>query len=179
MELQPPDPPLSDGVVTLREWALDDARDVTVACRDPEIVRWTSEIPEDYTEEHARSWIASTADGWAKGAAELAITEARTGALAGAIGLFVREPWIAEIGYWTAARFRGRGLATRALSLIADWAAGLGFVRLQLLVLPGNEASARVAAKAGFHEEGLLRSYAKQRGAITDVVVWSRVSARG
>jgi RimJ/RimL family protein N-acetyltransferase len=178
MELPPPEPPLSDGVVTLREWALDHVRDLTVACRDPEIVRWTTEIPEDYTEEHARSWIASTAEGWARGSAELAITEARTGALVGAIGLFAREPWIAEIGYWVAAPYRGRGLATRALSLMAEWAVELGFVRLQLLVLPGNEASARVAAKAGFDEEGLLHSYAKQRGAIIDVVVWSRVSAR-
>jgi RimJ/RimL family protein N-acetyltransferase len=43
---------------------------------------------------------------------------------------------------------------------------GLEFVRLQLMMLPDNDGSARVAAKAGFVEEGLLRAYAKQRGAI-------------
>jgi RimJ/RimL family protein N-acetyltransferase len=43
------------------------------------------------------------------------------------------------------------------------------------VLFPGNEASARIAAKAEFHEEGLLRAYANQRGAIRDVVMWSRV----
>jgi GNAT superfamily N-acetyltransferase len=52
-----------------------------------------------------------------------------------------------------AAPFRNRGLATRALVLVADWGQSLGFVRLQLMMLPGNEASARIAAKAGFNEE--------------------------
>jgi RimJ/RimL family protein N-acetyltransferase len=109
MELCPPEPPLSDGTVTHREWTPADVPDVVVACRDPEIVRWTTQIPED-REDHARGWIDSTRAGWAKGSAELAITETRTGALAGAIGLFVREPWVAEIGYWMAAAFRGAGL---------------------------------------------------------------------
>jgi RimJ/RimL family protein N-acetyltransferase len=140
-------------MVTLRPWTPGDVPEVTLACRDPEIVRWTTQIPEDYTEEHARSWIESTSGGWARGNAEFAITETQTSALAGAIGLFARESWVAEIGYWMAAPFRNRGLATRALSLVSDWGHSLGFVRLQLMMLPGNEASARIAAKAGFNEE--------------------------
>jgi RimJ/RimL family protein N-acetyltransferase len=175
MKVSPPAPPLSDGMVTLRPWTPGDVPEVTLACRDPEIVRWTTQIPEDYTEQHARSWIESTSAGWAKGNAEFAITETQTNVLAGAIGLFARESWVAEIGYWMAAPFRNRGLATRALALVSDWGHSLGFVRLQLMMLPGNEASARIAAKAGFNEEGLLRAYAKQRGAIRDVVMWSRV----
>jgi RimJ/RimL family protein N-acetyltransferase len=175
MKLHPPIPPLSDGTVTLREWRATDVPDVAVACRDPEIVRWTTQVPEGYTEDHARGWIASTRAGWAKGSAELAITETGTDAVAGAVALIARESWVAEIGYWMAAPFRGRGLATRALGLVVDWGHGLGFVRLQLTTLPGNDASARVAAKAGFVEEGLLRAYANQRGAIKDILMWSRV----
>jgi RimJ/RimL family protein N-acetyltransferase len=176
MEVSPPAPPLSDGTVTLRPLTPGDVPEVTLACRDPEIVRWTTQIPEDYTEEHARSWIESTRAGWAKGNAEFAITETQTSALAGAIGLFARESWVAEIGYWMAAPFRNQGLATRALVLVSGWGDSLGFVRLQLMILPGNEASARIAAKAGFTEEGLLRAYVKQRGSIRDVVMWSRVT---
>jgi len=41
-------------------------------------------------------------------------------------------------------------------------------------MFPGNQASARVAAKAGYVEEGLLRNYANQRGAIKDALIWSR-----
>jgi RimJ/RimL family protein N-acetyltransferase len=175
MKLRPPLPPLSDGTVTLRELTAADVPAVTAACRDPEIVRWTTEIPEDYTEEHARGWIESTRSGWEKGSAEFAITETATDAVAGAIGLVERKEWIAEIGYWVAVPFRGRGLATRALGLVAEWGHSLGFVRLQLTMLLGNDASARVAAKCGFVEEGVLHGYAKQRGAIRNVSMWSRV----
>jgi RimJ/RimL family protein N-acetyltransferase len=75
------------------------------------------EIPVGYTEEHARSWVASARDGWKEGRAELAIDV--DGAFAGAIGLVARQDWIAEIGYWIAPTFRGRGLAPRALELIS------------------------------------------------------------
>lgn len=175
MELQPPEPDLSDDAVVLRALRPEDVADVTAACRDPEIVRWTTEIPEGYTEEHARSWIASTREGWKKGTAELAIAERSTDVLAGAIGLVARQDWIAEIGYWIAPPFRNRGFATRALELISAWAEGLGFARLQLTILPGNEASALVAAKAGYVEEGTLRAYVNQRGEIKDASIWSRV----
>jgi RimJ/RimL family protein N-acetyltransferase len=73
--------------------------------------------------------------------------------------------------------FRGRGIATRAFELLSAWAEDVGFARLQLTISPGNEASARVAAKAGYVEEGLLRAYANQRGAIKDASIWSRVKS--
>jgi hypothetical protein len=47
VELRPPEPDLTDGVVTLRQLDPADVADITAACRDPEIVRWTTEIPED------------------------------------------------------------------------------------------------------------------------------------
>jgi hypothetical protein len=50
MKVSPPAPPLSDGMVTLRPWTPGDVPEVTLACRDPEIVRWTTQIPKDYTE---------------------------------------------------------------------------------------------------------------------------------
>lgn len=173
MELRPPEPDLSDGVITLRPLGVEDVPAVTEACRDPEIVRWTTEIPEGYTEEHARGWIASTAAGWKEGRAELAITV--DGAFAGAIGLVARHDWVAEIGYWIAPGFRGQGIATRALALLSRWAEDQGFARLQLTMFPGNTASTRVAEKAGYVKEGRLRNYANQRGAIKDALIWSRI----
>lgn len=161
-------------MVVLRPLRPADIPAVVAACRDPEIVRWTTEIPEEYTEEHARDWIESTHAGWKKGNAEFAIIEKERDAFAGAIGLVARQEWIAEIGYWIAPPFRNRGLASRALELISGWAE-CRFARLQLTILPGNEASARVAAKAGYVEEGVLRAYVNQRGAIKDASVWSRV----
>ncbi len=48
----------TDGVVRLREWRPTDVADMTAACRDPEIARWTM-VPDDYRESDARAFIAS------------------------------------------------------------------------------------------------------------------------
>jgi RimJ/RimL family protein N-acetyltransferase len=66
-----------------------------------------------------------------------------------------REPGYGEIGYWVAAEARGRGVATRAVRLLADWGrAELGLTRIDVLPHRDNAASRRVAEKAGFTETG-------------------------
>jgi RimJ/RimL family protein N-acetyltransferase len=175
VKVEPPDPPLADDRILLRGLRDADVRAVAAACRDGEIVRWTTQIPLDYTEENASQWIASTHDGWASGTADFAVVE-HEGRFVGAIGLVVREPWLGEIGYWTAAAQRGRGYTTRALKLVTTWGYALGLTRLQLTILVGNTASERVAAKAGYRREGTLRSYANQRGELRDVTLWARLA---
>lgn len=46
--------PLSDGVVSLRRFTLDDVAEVTRALQDPEIVKWTASIPTPYAESDAK-----------------------------------------------------------------------------------------------------------------------------
>jgi len=60
-----------------------------------------------------------------------------------------------EIGYWDA---RGRGVATRAVTLLRDWAQQeLGLTRMEMQIHPGNAVSCRVAEKAGFVDSGERR----------------------
>lgn len=63
----------------------------------------------------------------------------------------------ATVGYWVLPEARGRGVATRALRLVVDWAFGLGLHRIALDHAIGNVASCRVAERAGFAHEGTLR----------------------
>jgi RimJ/RimL family protein N-acetyltransferase len=85
--------------------------------------------------------------------------------------------WVADnvqLGYWVKREARGRGIATRALRLLSEWAfAELGAYRLQLLAEPGNVASQRVAEKAGFRREALLRSYLDLKGTRRDVYMYA------
>ena len=57
--LRHPDPPLSDGVITLRPMTAKDADALTAACQDPEIARWTR-VPVPYRRADALSWIAAS-----------------------------------------------------------------------------------------------------------------------
>lgn len=64
------------------------------------------------------------------------------------------HPESAEVGYWTAAHARGRGVAPRALEALTIWAfdafAVEGLERLELLHQVDNRASCRVAEKARY-----------------------------
>jgi RimJ/RimL family protein N-acetyltransferase len=65
---------------------------------------------------------------------------------------------IAEIGYGLRAGWRGHGLATRSVRLVADWAfTRVGIARLELGTAVANSASRRVAIRAGFQLEGFAR----------------------
>jgi RimJ/RimL family protein N-acetyltransferase len=65
-------------------------------------------------------------------------------------------------------------VAARATRLLSRYALGtLGLERLELLTHPDNASSQRVAVKAGYAREGLLRSYRRRRGRREDLVLFS------
>ena len=154
----PPDPPLSDGVVTLRPWNERDVPTLVRLCNgEPTLIDWLR-FPDPYTEHHAREYLAASARGWQGDALEtpFAVVDADTQDVLGACGVLWTDPsqGVADIGYWTARDARGRGVATRAVHLLAHWVlVDLGFERLQLQVDIRNTASIRVAEKAGFMRE--------------------------
>jgi RimJ/RimL family protein N-acetyltransferase len=65
-----------------------------------------------------------------------------------------------EIGMWVRVDEAGRGLGTRLLRAMVDWAdADWPFQKLTWLCDSRNLASARVAEKCGFQLEGRLREH--------------------
>jgi [ribosomal protein S5]-alanine N-acetyltransferase len=171
-----PNPPLTDGEIVLRAWEPGDAPAVTAACQDPEIPRWTV-VPHDYTQRHAREFISGTATDLANGRElALAIVDGGDDRLLGALGIsnFDWGDLKAEIGYWIVPEARRRGIGARATRLLAVWAlTHLGLERLDLLVNPENEASQRLAERAGFTREGTLRRYRRRHGVREDLVMFS------
>jgi RimJ/RimL family protein N-acetyltransferase len=149
---------LRDGAIVLRQPREDDASGIAVAAADPEVALWTR-IPSPYTKDDAFAWIALAGAALREGSAyHLLVTDAEGKGPLGSVGLEVRkrpEPH-GELGYWMAAEARGRGIATRAVRLLADWGRDvLGLPVLEIHVLPENEPSRAVARKAGFQLTGL------------------------
>ena len=164
--LTPPDPPLSDGVITLRPLRADDAPAIAAACQDPQIQRWIPIIPVPYAEADARRFVLMTLQAWHDGSScEFAIVDAETDGYVGSIGLHL-GPNVRRhaVGYLVAPESRGRGIAARALRLITRWSfAELGIERLALWTLPGNVASQKSAERAGFRFEALARNWEADR----------------
>jgi len=69
-----------------------------------------------------------------------------------------QRPGYGEIGYWVAAQARGKGVASRAVTLLRDWAAGeLGLTVIELVIHEDNRLSRRVAERTGFLDTGERR----------------------
>lgn len=147
---------LTDGVIVLRSWETADAPAI-VECVDGDevLARWLDQIPQPYRVEDALGWLAGET---ARGSAEVKWAILVDDGIVGSIGATPQGDGVWEIGYWTRAEARGRGLMTRALLLVSGWALEHGAQRVQLRADPENLASCRVAEKAGFTREGVLRS---------------------
>lgn len=165
--------------VRLRGFGAGDAEETRRICDDPSTRRWLP-LPSPYTLSHAVDWctVSSHAQRESGAGIHFAVAETGTDRLLGALG--VRHvDWrvrSAEVGYWIAPWERGRGLATTAVRLAAAWLLDeQGFQRVQLKAAFGNTASRRVAEKAGFRREGVLRNAGLTDDGPTDLVLYSLV----
>jgi RimJ/RimL family protein N-acetyltransferase len=156
---------LTDGVVRLRPWRPEDAPAVLAACQDPLIARFIP-IPQPYTEDVARTFVDARRRDWATDdERSFAILDAATEELLGAIARHGPHGHRASVGYWLAPGARGRGAATRALRLVTDWTLRTtDVIRLELFTDVDNDASGRVADRAGFEREGIRRAWDLDRG---------------
>lgn len=173
MEWVPPKPRLQGGRVALRPFRASDAAAVASACRDPDILRFTF-MRDGLTEAEAGEWIDTANERWPMGHPRFGVVDAHDDHLLGQVGLNFNPRHVsAEAYYWVVASERGRGIASRALSLLIDWGFSKGIERVFLVIHPENKASNRLAATLGFTREGVLRSYEPIKGDRPDLVSWS------
>ena len=161
--------------IRLRPWRLDDAPAITAACQDPDIAHWIPFVPRPYTHADAISYIRTCLESGDE-RQPFAIVDEVTDELLGSIDMGVNAHFYrGHIGYWIVPAARGRGVCTTALRLLSAWALeDLGLQRLELVTDPDNAASQRVAEKAGFRREGILRAHLRHPdGRIRDSVMFS------
>ena len=163
MRFVQPEPNLADGVVELRPWTAEDVPALVAALDgDPVISSWLDQVPQPFTHGNGTRFVEGADERWREGRqASFAVVDAETGELLGSAGAHeVAEGHdVVEIDYWVTEAGRGSGTATRAAVLVSRWALGaLGAQRVQLRADVENAGSCRVAEKAGFVREGVMRS---------------------
>ncbi|MEJ8280665.1 GNAT family N-acetyltransferase [Pseudonocardia spirodelae] len=171
-------PVLTDGTVTLRAPAAADVPGMLEAYRDPVVQRWTSLDPAS-GEREAHEWIAASARRWAGGRQFVWAVEAADGGRprwAGSVDLR-RDP-VPSVGFLLAPWARGRGWASRALRLAADWGFDVaGFAALHWDARAGHVASWRVAHACGFRFDGVRTLALPAEGGLVDA--WTAVLLPG
>jgi [ribosomal protein S5]-alanine N-acetyltransferase len=159
--------------VHLSEFRASDRDALVMHLNEREIYDRTLRIPYPYTAAVADEWLALVARidkqqgrqvHWAIRTAE----EALIGAC-GFDGFQVGESHLAEVGYWLAKPFWGRGIMTAVVRRICQHAfAEFGLVKITAHVFAHNPASAHVLEKCGFQEEGFLRKHFRKDGRFID-----------
>ena len=160
--------------IHLSEFRPSDKSALIEVLNDQDIYDRTFRIPYPYTDADAEAFLARVAKANEQQgqAAHFAI---RTGddALIGGCGLNdfeVGKSHRAEVGYWLAKPFWGRGIMTAVVQRVCQHALEkFGLVKITAHVVTHNPASARVLEKCGFVQEGLLRKHFLKDGKFIDV----------
>ena len=169
---------LTDGVVLVDRFTDADV-DALWAGEDNGYVR-RSRLPGPFTRRDIANQIRHWQEQWKSGGSgrAFAVRETGTRRLVGGCVLEIRpyDGENAELSYWVFPPYRRRGYATRSVELVCRYAFdSLGIVRMELYIEPMNAASLRVATKAGFRQEGLLRQHDRCHGGRSDMVLFSRL----
>jgi RimJ/RimL family protein N-acetyltransferase len=167
---------ISDGSVRIRLRADADTPAIVAACQDPEIPRWTR-VPEPYDERSAAEWAAESMRQQDAGEGlHLVIADVESDRFLGSIGVhdINRVEGRCSIGYFLARDARGRGVMTRAVTMLSRWAFhNLPVERIEITIQPTNAPSRRVAERAGYEFEGVLRSHTAIKGRRRDMAMYS------
>lgn len=132
---------------------------------DSEAVQMLASISDPVTEAAALDWIDRRTG---PDQHVFAILLKSSGEFIGAIG-FGGAQELPYVGYWIGRRHWKQGYATEAVAGLIDYARWLGIPALQADTFPDNPASARVLAKAGFVNKGLIQLNLPMRGGVREL----------
>ena len=173
---------LSNDAVKIRRYCADDIPSLFEAAREStkEMLAWLSWCHPNYTVEESRSFVLSSETAWnEKTRFAFAVFDVSSGLFLGGVGLnqINRNHNFANLGYWVRSSQTGRGVATAATLLAAEFGfEDLGLNRIEILTATGNAASGRVAENAGAKREGILRNRLLLHNSPHDAVIYSLIS---
>ena len=162
----------------IRRWELSDARDLATAISNKKIQdNLRDGLPYPYTEKDGKEFISTMLAANENDTFAFAITV--NGKVIGSIGAF-RQTNIhnktAELGYYIAEEYWGKGIMTEAVKQLCDYVfSHTDIIRIYAEPFSYNIGSCRVLEKAGFQYEGTLRSNALKNGNVLDMKMYSKL----
>jgi len=164
--------------VKLRQWRLEDAESLAGILNNKKILdNLRDGIPYPYTKKDAEDYISFALSAGRDSQYTWAVTY--QGELVGSLGVFRKDNIhrrTAEMGYYIAEPYWGRGIATSAVRQACSYLfENTDLIRIFAEPFARNTASCRVLEKAGFTLEGVLRKNAVKNGEILDMKLYSLV----
>ena len=167
-------------VCSIRAYEPEDAQALWEAARESvrDVFPWLPWCHPDYSMAEAVEWIRSRAPLAAEGREYTFAIVGTDGRFLGGCGVnqINRLHRFGNLGYWVRTSATGHGVATEAVRQVAEFAFRTAdLVRLEIVCAVGNDASQRVAERAGAVREGILRHRLLVHGQPVDAVMYSLV----
>lgn len=167
-------------ICKIRKWELSDAADLAMAVSNKKIQNNLRDgLPYPYTEQDGADFISAMLSADENETFAFAITV--DDKAVGSIGVFRQgniHRLTAELGYYLAEEYWGRGIMTEAVRQICKYVFEKSdIIRIYAEPFAYNVASCCVLEKAGFQYEGTLRSNAVKNGKIIDMKMYSLLKA--
>jgi ribosomal-protein-serine acetyltransferase len=164
--------------IVIRPYRLNDAAEVFAAVRESiaELMPWMPWCHPEYRLEETRSWLEIQVPAFQQGTNFEFAIESGDGHFLGGCGLnqIDRINLRANLGYWVRSSAVRCGVATSAVRLLRDWGfQNTGLIRLEIVIAAENEASRKVARKAGAVREGIARDRLLLQGIPHDAYIFS------
>jgi len=172
--------PIPTSFGRLRPWSPGDAPALAKYANNRKVwLNLRDLFPHPYTLEHARAFLEMAAGRNPPTVLAIATAEEAIGS----IGLSPNQDvhrLTAEMGYWLAEPYWGKGIMSEAVARCADYGfETFGLLRIYAEPYAHNGASCRVLEKAGFALEGRLRSSVIKDGQILDQFMYAKVIRPG
>ena len=160
----------------IRKWELSDAKDLAAALSNKKVQdNLRDGLPYPYTEQDGKEFISAMLSADENETFAFAITVDNM--VIGSIGIFRQgniHRQTAELGYYIAEEYWGKGIVTEAVKQICEYVfSESDIIRIYAEPFAYNMASCRVLEKAGFQYEGTLRSNAVKNGKVIDMKMYS------
>ncbi len=164
----------------IRKWELSDAKDLAAALSNKKVQdNLRDGLPYPYTEQDGKEFISAMLSADENETFAFAITVDNM--VLGSIGIFRQgniHRQTAELGYYIAEEYWGKGIMTEAVKQICEYVfANSDIIRIYAEPFAYNIASCRVLEKVGFQYEGTLRSNAVKNGRVIDMEMYSLLKA--
>lgn len=162
------------GNYIIRDWQMEDATSITKYADNRKIwLNLRDGFPNPYRINDAEIFIARVNEANPRTAFAIATESEAIGSIGLVLGKDVHR-FTAEMGYWLAEPFWGKGIMTNAVRSLTDWAFHeLKLHRIFAEPYATNPASHKVLEKAGFIREGILRSSVFKDRKILDQFLYS------
>ena len=170
---------IQSGQYIIRDWEQGDVDALAKWANNPEIASNLRDgFPSPYTLADAEAFLSKVTTKLPRTVFAVA-TESEA---IGSIGLMPGQDvhrLTAELGFWLAESYWGRGIMTSAVITVTDFGfQEFGLNRVFAETYASNAASARVLEKAGFQFEGRLRASVIKNGKVLDQLMYSKIRER-